>query len=109
MTFTKTALSILALTIVATPVLAQGRYGDQAADNAARRAERAQIRQLEEQYEKEVAAAKAAASAPATPAEVATAPAPQDLPRRPPPSSIVQDQKARQTPGGPFHFLSILL
>jgi hypothetical protein len=76
MTFTKTALSILALTVIATPALAQGRWGDQAADNAARREERAAVRQLEEQYEKEVAAAKAAASAPATPADVAAAPAP---------------------------------
>lgn len=77
MAFKKVALSLVALTIAATPALAQGRYGAQAEENAARRAERAQIRQLEEQYEKEVAEAKAAASKPApAPAEPAAAPAP---------------------------------
>lgn len=80
MTFKKLALSILALTIVTSPALAQGRWGDQAVDNAARRQERAAIRQLELQYEKEVAEAKAAAQNPAAPAapvpaEVAAAPA----------------------------------
>ena len=75
MAFKKVALSLVALTIAATPALAQGRYGAQAEENAARRAERAQIRQLDEQYEKEVAEAKAAASKPA-PAEPAAAPAP---------------------------------
>jgi hypothetical protein len=77
MTFKKAALSILALTVVTTPALAQGRWGEQALDNAARRAERAAVRDMEEQYEKEVAAAKAAkeASAAPAPAEVATAPA----------------------------------
>ena len=80
MTFKKAALSILALTVLTTPALAQGRWGEQAADNAARRSERAAIRQLEEQYAKEDAAAKAAAQdpappAPPAPAEVAAAPA----------------------------------
>lgn len=79
MPFKKLALSILALSVVATPALAQGRWGDQAAETAARRAERAQIRQMELEYEKEVAEAKAAAQKPApaapAPAEVAAAPA----------------------------------
>jgi hypothetical protein len=78
MTFKKLALSILALTVMAAPALAQGRYGDQAKENAARRDERAAIRKMEEQYEKEVAEAKAAqaqAKAAPAPAEVAAAPA----------------------------------
>lgn len=77
MTFKKAALSILALSVVTTPALAQGRWGEQAADNAARRSERAAVRQLEEQYAKEDAAAKAAAQnpEPPAPAEVAAAPA----------------------------------
>jgi hypothetical protein len=81
MAFKKVALSIIALTIAATPALAQGRYGAQAEENAARRAERAQIRQLEEQYEKEVAEAKAAAAKPAAPA-----PAPAEAPAAPAPA-----------------------
>ena len=77
MTFKKLALSILALTVVATPALAQGRWGDQAADNAARRAQSAAVRQAEEEYQKAIAESKAAAQnpAPAAPAEVAAAPA----------------------------------
>jgi aryl-alcohol dehydrogenase-like predicted oxidoreductase len=92
MTFKKLALSILAMTVMATPALAQGRYGDQAKENAARREERAAIRKMEEEYEKEVAAAKAAqaqakaeqsttvAAAPAAPAEPAATPAPAPAP-----------------------------
>lgn len=92
MTLKKLALSILAITVMAAPALAQGRYGDQAKESAARREERAAIRKMEEQYEKEVAEAKAAqaqakaapaapepaevAAAPAAPAEPAATPAP---------------------------------
>ncbi len=91
MTFMKLALSIIALTVVTAPALAQGRWGDQAVDNAARRQERAAIRQLELQYEKEVAEAKAAAQNPAAPAppaptEVAAAPAEPAPPPAPAPA-----------------------
>lgn len=94
MTFKKLALSIAALTIVTAPALAQGRWGDQAADNAARRQERAAIRQMELQYEKEVAEAKAAqaqgAAAPAAPATVAAAPAAPAEPAATPASAPAQ-------------------
>jgi hypothetical protein len=71
MTFRKVALPILALAVAATatPALAQGRWGDQAKENADRRATSKAIRELENP---EPVAAQAA---PAAPAETAAAPA----------------------------------
>jgi hypothetical protein len=72
MTFRKVASSILALAVAATatPALAQGRWGDQAKENADRRATSKAIRELENP-----APAPVEAAAPAAPAETAAAPA----------------------------------
>lgn len=71
MTFRKVALSTLALALAATatPALAQGRWGDQARENAQRRATSKAIRELENPQP------AAAQAAPAAPAETAAAPA----------------------------------
>lgn len=75
MTLRKVALSILAVAVAATatPALAQGRWGDQARENADRRAQNKAFRELEHP---EQAAAPAAPAAKAAPADTAaTAPA----------------------------------
>ena len=70
MTLRKVALSIIAVAVAATatPARAQGRWGDQARDNADRRATNKAIRELENPQPEP-------AAAPAAPAQTAAAPA----------------------------------
>lgn len=78
MTLRKVALSIVAVAVAATatPALAQGRWGDQARDNAERRATNKAIRELENPEPAPAAATTAPAQTAAAPAEPAAPAAP---------------------------------
>jgi pyruvate dehydrogenase E2 component (dihydrolipoamide acetyltransferase) len=80
MTFRTVTLSILAVAVAATatPAFAQGRWGDQARDNAERRATNKAIRELENPQPE-----PAATAAPAAPAQAAAAPAEPAAPAAP--------------------------